>query len=184
MTHIRRFDHVGITVADLTGTPFFVGLGLEVEGRMFIDGEFLDTVIGIPDSRTEIVMLRPPDGGTGWSSSSFIRPDHEPVTRRDATELGLRNCPSRWTTSRRPSTGWPRTATACGRHRSVRGHRAHGLRARAGGDHRVPGRADRLAKLTGRGRTPCEDIGMEHDLTKYCVMPPLPPPPTGEIRRE
>ena len=59
MTHIRHFDHVGITVADLdTVTSFFVKLGLEVEGRMFVEGEFLDTVIGIPDSRTEIVMLK------------------------------------------------------------------------------------------------------------------------------
>ena len=34
MSHIRRFDHVGITVADLDAvTAFFVGLGLEVEGR-------------------------------------------------------------------------------------------------------------------------------------------------------
>ncbi|MCU1630521.1 MAG: glyoxalase, partial [Pseudonocardia sp.] len=63
MSHVRRFDHVGITVADLdTVTAFFVGLGLEVEGRMVVEGEFLNTVIGIPDSRTEIVMLRPPDG--------------------------------------------------------------------------------------------------------------------------
>ena len=61
MSHAQRFDHVGITVADLdTVTAFFVGLGLEVEGRTFVEGEFLDTVIGIPDSRTEIVMLRPP----------------------------------------------------------------------------------------------------------------------------
>ena len=61
MAHVRRFDHVGITVADLDAvTEFFVGLGLEVEGRMFVEGEFLDTVIGIPDSRTEIVMLKPP----------------------------------------------------------------------------------------------------------------------------
>jgi hypothetical protein len=46
-------------------TAFFVALGLEVEGmRMFVAGEFLDTEIGIPDLRTEIVMLRPPDGGT------------------------------------------------------------------------------------------------------------------------
>jgi catechol 2,3-dioxygenase-like lactoylglutathione lyase family enzyme len=65
MSQVRRFDHVGITVADLdTVTAFFVGLGLEVEGRTFVEGEFLDTVSGIPDSRTEIVMLRPPDGGT------------------------------------------------------------------------------------------------------------------------
>ncbi len=53
-----RFDHVGITVADLDAvTAFFVGLGLEVEGRMFMEGEFVDTVIGIPDSRSEIVTL-------------------------------------------------------------------------------------------------------------------------------
>jgi catechol 2,3-dioxygenase-like lactoylglutathione lyase family enzyme len=94
MSHVRRFDHVGITVANLDQeTAFFVGLGLEVEGRrMFVDGEFLDTVIGIPDSRTEIVMLRPPDGGTRLELSSFVRPDHQPGSPAAmANELGLRN---------------------------------------------------------------------------------------------
>jgi catechol 2,3-dioxygenase-like lactoylglutathione lyase family enzyme len=91
MSHIRRFDHVGITVADLdAATEFFVGLGLEAESRMFMEGEFVDTVIGIPGSRSHIVMLRPPDGGGR-------------------------------------------------RRRSVREHLAHGLRARARGDHRFPG---------------------------------------------
>ena len=88
-----RFDHVGITVADLEAvTAFFVGLGLEVEGRMFMEGKFVDTVIGIPNSRSEIVTLRLPDGGTKLELSSFIRPDHEPGSP-DAmsTELGLRN---------------------------------------------------------------------------------------------
>ena len=93
MSHIRRFDHVGITVADLdAATAFFVGLGLEVMGRTFVEGDFLDTVIGIPSSRTEIVMLRPPDGGTTLELSSFERPDHEPGSASAmATELGLRN---------------------------------------------------------------------------------------------
>ena len=94
MSFARRFDHVGITVADLdTVTTFFVGLGLEVEGtRAFIEGEFLDTVIGIPDARTEIVMLRPPDGGTRLELSSFVRPDHQPGSPAAmANELGLRN---------------------------------------------------------------------------------------------
>lgn len=92
MSHIRRFDHVGITVDDLDAvTAFFVGLGLEVEGRTFVEGEFLDTVIGIPDSRTEIVMLRPPDGGTGIELSSFVRPEHEPGSvDAMANRLGLR----------------------------------------------------------------------------------------------
>jgi catechol 2,3-dioxygenase-like lactoylglutathione lyase family enzyme len=93
MSQVRRFDHVGITVADLdTVTAFFVGLGLEVEGRTFLEGEFVDTVIGIPDSRSEIVMLRPPDGGTGLELSSFVRPAHEPGSPTAmANELGLRN---------------------------------------------------------------------------------------------
>ena len=93
MSPVRRFDHIGITVADLdTVAAFFVGLGLEVEGRMFVEGEFLDTVIGIPDSCTEIVILRPPDGGTRLELSSFARPDHEPGSPAAmANELGLRN---------------------------------------------------------------------------------------------
>src|SRR4051794_1612387 len=93
MSGIRRFDHVGITVADLDSVAaFFLGLGFEIEGRMVMEGEFVDTVIGIPDSRSEIVMLRPPGGGTGLELSSFIQPSHEPGSP-DAmsTELGLRN---------------------------------------------------------------------------------------------
>jgi catechol 2,3-dioxygenase-like lactoylglutathione lyase family enzyme len=94
MPQIRRFDHIGITVADLEAvTAFFVGLGLEIEGGpMFMEGEFVDTVIGIPGSRSEIVMLRPPDGGTRLELSSFVRPDHEPGSPTAmANELGLRN---------------------------------------------------------------------------------------------
>ena len=93
MPFAPRFDHVGITVADIDAvTAFFVGLGLEVEGRTFIEGEFLDTVIGIPDSRTEIVMLRTPDQGSRLELSSFVRPDHLPGSpAAPANELGLRN---------------------------------------------------------------------------------------------
>lgn len=93
MSGIKYFDHVGITVDDLdSATAFFVGLGLEVEGRQFVEGEFLDTVCGIPNSRTEVVMLRPPGGGVGLELASFLRPDHEtgsPLAM--ANELGLRN---------------------------------------------------------------------------------------------
>ncbi len=93
MSRIRRFDHVGITVADLDAvTAFFVGLGFEVEGRTFVEGEFIDTVIGIPSSRSEIVMLRPPGGGTGLEVARFIRPDAQPGSPDAmANELGLRN---------------------------------------------------------------------------------------------
>ena len=93
MPRIRRFDHVGITVADLDMvSAFFVELGFEVEGRTFLEGEFLDTVIGIRDASTEMVMLRPSDGGVGLELASFIRPDPEPGSPAAmANELGLRS---------------------------------------------------------------------------------------------
>jgi len=93
MSQIKSFDHVGITVADIdAATAFFVGLGLEVEGRMFMEGEFLDTVCGIPDARTEVVFLRPPGGGTGIELGRFVRPDHTPGSPAAmANELGIRN---------------------------------------------------------------------------------------------
>ena len=93
MSPIRRFDHVGITVKNLDAvTAFFVWLGFEVEGRMLMEGEFVDTVIGMANSLSEIVMLRPPGGGTGLELSSFIRPNHEPGSPNAmSNELGLRN---------------------------------------------------------------------------------------------
>ena len=93
MSPIKRFDHVGVTVRDLDMvTDFFVALGLEIEGRMFVEGEFIDTVIGMSDSRTEIVMLKAPGGDTGVELSSFVRPDAvDGSADAMANELGLRS---------------------------------------------------------------------------------------------
>lgn len=93
MAHVKKLDHVGITVADLDpAIAFFEALGLEVEGRMFLEGEFVDKVIGIPDSRSEIVVLRAPDGGAGVELSCFVRPDHEPgALDAMSTVVGIRN---------------------------------------------------------------------------------------------
>jgi catechol 2,3-dioxygenase-like lactoylglutathione lyase family enzyme len=93
MGQIKRFDHVGITVSDLDAAiDFFVGLGLEVEGRMAMEGEFLDTVCGIPGSRTEIAVLHAPGGGSAIELARFLRPDHVPgPTDAMANQLGLHN---------------------------------------------------------------------------------------------
>ena len=93
MSPLRRFDHIGITVSDLDqATAFFVGLGLEVEGTGTVEGEFVETVCGIPGARCQIAMLRPPDGGSRIELASFITPDHLPGTPTAmANELGLRN---------------------------------------------------------------------------------------------
>jgi catechol 2,3-dioxygenase-like lactoylglutathione lyase family enzyme len=91
--YVRRFDHVGIIVANLdSAVSFFEALGLEVEGRTSVEGEFIDTVTGIPGSSTEIVMLKPPDDGTRVELSSFVRPDAVPGSPAAmANKLGLRS---------------------------------------------------------------------------------------------
>jgi len=92
-SYIRRFDHVGITVTDLDASiAFFEALGLEVEGRTGIEGDFLDTVIGMEGAKTEIAMMHAPDSDTTVELSSFVRP--EPVggtPDAQANEVGIRS---------------------------------------------------------------------------------------------
>ena len=93
MSRVLRFDHVGVTVQDLDAAlAFFTGLGLELVGRTFVEGEFLETVCAIADSRTEIAMLQPPGGGTCLELSSFVRPGTVPGhPDQPANVTGLRN---------------------------------------------------------------------------------------------
>ena len=93
MTFVQRFDHIGITVADLdAATAFFVKLGLEVEGTGAVEGEFVETVCGIPGAHCNIVMLKPPGDGTRLELSSFVTPEHLPGSPEAmANEVGLRN---------------------------------------------------------------------------------------------
>jgi catechol 2,3-dioxygenase-like lactoylglutathione lyase family enzyme len=60
---VQRMDNVGIVVDDLdAAVAFFAELGLEVEGRAQIEGRFADLAVGIDGLRSEIVMMRTPDG--------------------------------------------------------------------------------------------------------------------------
>lgn len=93
MAHIKRFDHIGITVADLdAATAFFVGLGLEVEGTGSVEGEFVETVCALPGAHCRIVMLTSPGDGFRLELSSFVTPDNQPGSPTAmANEVGLRN---------------------------------------------------------------------------------------------
>ena len=70
-----RMDNVLIVVDDLEAMiSFFVELGMELEGRMPSEGEWVDRVIGIEDSRAEIATLRTPDGHGRIELDKFHRP--------------------------------------------------------------------------------------------------------------
>jgi catechol 2,3-dioxygenase-like lactoylglutathione lyase family enzyme len=72
---VRRMDNVGIVVEDLATTvEFFRELGLELEGRATIDGEWAGRVTGLPGQRVEIAMLRTPDGHGRLELSRFLEP--------------------------------------------------------------------------------------------------------------
>ena len=68
-------DNVGIVVADLSATvAFFRELGLELEGRATIEGDWAGRVTGLPDMRVEVAMMRTPDGHGRLEISRFLTP--------------------------------------------------------------------------------------------------------------
>ena len=68
-------DNVGIVVDDLTATiEFFRELGLELEGRAMVEGEWAGRVTGLGDQRVEIAMMRTPDGHSRLELSRFLAP--------------------------------------------------------------------------------------------------------------
>jgi len=68
-------DNVGIVVDDLEATiEFFRELGLELEGRGMVEGEWAGRVTGLGDQRVEIAMMRTPDGHSRLELSRFLAP--------------------------------------------------------------------------------------------------------------
>ena len=68
-------DNVGIVVDDLEATIAFFGeIGLDLEGRATIEGEWAGRVTGLGDQRVEIAMMRTPDGHGRLELSRFLRP--------------------------------------------------------------------------------------------------------------
>jgi catechol 2,3-dioxygenase-like lactoylglutathione lyase family enzyme len=72
---VKRMDNVGIVVEDLEATiEFFRELGLELEGRGMVEGEWAGRVTGLGDQRVEIAMMRTPDGHSRLELSRFLTP--------------------------------------------------------------------------------------------------------------
>jgi catechol 2,3-dioxygenase-like lactoylglutathione lyase family enzyme len=72
---LKRMDNVGIVVDNLEATiDFFRELGLELEGRFMVEGEWAGRVTGLGDQRVEIAMMRTPDGHSRLELSRFLVP--------------------------------------------------------------------------------------------------------------
>src|SRR4051794_3311046 len=72
---LRRMDNVGIVVESLDAAiSFFAELGLELEGRAMIEGDWSGRVTGLRDQRVEIAMMRMPDGHGRIELSRFLAP--------------------------------------------------------------------------------------------------------------
>jgi catechol 2,3-dioxygenase-like lactoylglutathione lyase family enzyme len=72
---LKRMDNMGIVVDDLDATiDFFRHLGLELEGRGMVEGEWAGRVTGLGDQRVEVAMMRTPDGHSRLELSRFLTP--------------------------------------------------------------------------------------------------------------
>jgi len=72
---IERMDNVGIVVESLdTAISFFTELGLKLEGRAMVEGEWAGRVTGLGEQRVEIAMMVTPDGHNRLEISRFLNP--------------------------------------------------------------------------------------------------------------
>lgn len=72
---VKRMDNVGIVVENIDAAiAFFTELGLELEGRAPIEGDWADGVTGLHNMRVEIAMMRTPDGHSRIELSRFLAP--------------------------------------------------------------------------------------------------------------
>jgi catechol 2,3-dioxygenase-like lactoylglutathione lyase family enzyme len=90
---VLRMDNVLIVVDDLKAAiAFFSELGLELEGQTTVEGQSVDRLVGLDGVRSEIAMLRPPDGHGGIELDKFHTPTAVRAQPEDApvNTLGIR----------------------------------------------------------------------------------------------
>ena len=72
---VKRMDNVGIVVEDLDAAiEFFTELGLALEGRAMVEGEWAGRITGLGNQRVEIAMMVTPDGHSRLEISRFLEP--------------------------------------------------------------------------------------------------------------
>ena len=85
-----RLDNVAIVVADLDAAiAFFAELGMEFEARQWIEGPWADQTVGLEGVRSEIAMMRMPDGLGRVELTQYHAPDVVRTDPAPANTLGL-----------------------------------------------------------------------------------------------
>jgi catechol 2,3-dioxygenase-like lactoylglutathione lyase family enzyme len=84
--------NVGIVVDDLkAAVAFFAELGLELEGETSVEGHWVDRIVGLNGVRSDIAMMRTPDGHGRLELSKFQRPTAASVDMNaPVNTLGIR----------------------------------------------------------------------------------------------
>ena len=91
-TRFPQMHNVGIVVDDLkTAIAFFAELGLELEGETTVEGPSVDRTVGLNGVRSDIAMMRTPDGHSRLELTKFQRPTATSVElNAPVNTLGIR----------------------------------------------------------------------------------------------
>ena len=74
-SNLKRMDNIGIVVESLDeAVSFFIELGLKLEGRAMVEGEWAGRITGLGDQSVEVAMMVTPDGHSRLELSRFLRP--------------------------------------------------------------------------------------------------------------
>ena len=90
---LKRMDNILIVVDDLEATKaFFIELGMELEGEASVEGPLVDRIVGLDDVRSDIAMVRTPDGHSKLELTKFRSPAAISTEPADApvNTLGIR----------------------------------------------------------------------------------------------
>jgi catechol 2,3-dioxygenase-like lactoylglutathione lyase family enzyme len=90
---IQRMDHVGIVVDDLeAATEFFVELGMVLDGKATLGGDWVDRIIGLKGVQSDVAYLKAPNGDAALELSKFLSPPSQGESSgQPANTRGLRH---------------------------------------------------------------------------------------------
>jgi len=90
---VKKIDHTGINVTDLIAAKeFFLEMGFEVIGEQSVEGQWVDSIIGLKGVKDDIIMMRTPEGEANLELIRFHNPlDEKGIQLSQSNTLGIRH---------------------------------------------------------------------------------------------